>query len=192
MLHPNLSWPLESLHKTSTSKHPMLNTRETEERTGIALWQNSVISMFVGNLQHLNMGQNMGLCNSQQFICVGNIHSSICPLAFEPNKALYFLLFYILTLGKWCVQLPPPVQTHDCWTYQLGPLISVISLAAGNKGLICADGLQPTRPLGPFTFADKFVSWLIGRINHAAPARHSTVCRCIKTCYLCRGQRGVQ
>lgn len=31
---------------------------------------------------------------------------------------------------------PPPTQVHNSWTYQLGPLISVISLAVGNKGLI--------------------------------------------------------
>lgn len=44
-----------------------------------------------------------------------------------------------------------PMQVHNCWAYQLGPLISVISLAVGNSGLIWADGLQPTRPLRPFT-----------------------------------------
>lgn len=59
---------------------------------------------------------------------------------------------------------------RHCWTYQLGPLISVISLTVGNKGLIGADGLQPTRPLGPFTFPDKFVSSLIGHINHCGPS----------------------
>lgn len=65
---------------------------------------------------------------------------------------------------------PPSTQVHNCWSYQLGPLISVISLAEGNKGLIWADGLQPTRPLGPFTFCDNFVSLLIGHINHFGPS----------------------
>lgn len=67
------------------------------------------------------------------------------------------------------VQLPPPIQIRYCWSYQLGPLISVISLAVGSKGLIGADGLQSTRPLGPFTFRNKFVSLLIGHINHFGP-----------------------
>lgn len=40
-----------------------------------------------------------------------------------------------VTLGI-AAAAPPQIQVHNCWAYQLGPLISVISLAVGNRGLI--------------------------------------------------------
>lgn len=129
------------------------------------------------------------LCDCQQCICIYNLwilYSPIsscfstkwslsCPLILHPDcrsKQSVCVCVWGSLHGHMFVWIPwsaaPPPQTHNCWSYQLGPLISVISLAVGNKGLICADGLQPTRPLGPFTFTDKFVSSLIIHINHVA------------------------
>lgn len=55
------------------------------------------------------------------------------------------------------------------------PLISLISLAMGNKGLIVADGLRFARPGRPFTLADTFVC-----ANHPHPSpRPTALNRCL-------------
>lgn len=77
---------------------------------------------------------------------------TVFPLIFRLKKKTnwYFLCDcnYFTTLSNLAISecnhywkrnvfaAPPPAQVHNCWTYQLGPLISVISLAVGNKGLI--------------------------------------------------------
>lgn len=90
--------------------------------------------------------------SARNTVIISSAALALGDLRWDSCACVFHTCVFVRVCGLPGSAAPPPIQVDNCCRYQLVPLISVISLAVGNKGLIGADGLQPARPLSPFTF----------------------------------------